>query len=803
LTRIHPLLTLNLLILGISAGPVQSSFLDLSECPDHLPYDFKVMEIMNGGHGIFRSGTGTNFALRDLTGDGADERIRINELGVVSVSPRENFKITNWQFNLPVDFTWMNPCGLVEGFHDVEGDGVEDLICSARTEDNRTWRIWALDAVTGEVKTSVTLAAGPDLRPDGKWDGRYRVGCVGEVPTPRGMRRSFIILSCARLDLEPRGAIALDCLTGEEYWRYLVGPDPKVGDGLLADLDGDGEDEFVFQGIAVNNFKNGREYNGTSDDHAMVFALNLDGTLLWSHRVFKGTGGSLIRLGTDPGGNPEVVVASQMQKEMEGNVIRVLEGATGEILTEYSMPGQATGLCVVPSDGSQDIWWSGVGQLLKIPRGGRDPGKPEPVVRCQGRLNLERSEDLLPESGEELLVTDFQGNVYAISNDGAVLARHVHEPGLGPGPGGIEITRPAEGQKQILLYNRISDPVQVLSLVPARKSTVPGLWVAGLGVAAAGAAAGFWRRRRVSGPNLISRRDLRLQILGQLELSGHGAIGGLQTLRRLTWLIGGCAAKGAVSPEITTRLMNLERECRERAIPDMLAILDLARAGGLDERARLNAKEALALIDRHLESLAADGFAADQLLGLEGELRAAGEDAEKALQKLRREAAADFHADLRATVGRVLEAFGEDLATGGTDVRLPDPQHPSPSLRTDERELAFVLDNLVGNALRAMEGKEEATLTITWEVVDGLARCEVSDTGCGIVPDDWQRVMQPGYSTRKGGGLGLSRSRELLRKFEGDLAVKHSELGAGTTMVLSLPLSTELAAEDGSSHERN
>ncbi|PJA75280.1 hypothetical protein CO151_06995 [bacterium CG_4_9_14_3_um_filter_65_15] len=61
-----------------------------------------------------------------------------------------------------------------------------------------------------------------------------------------------------------------------------------------------------------------------------------------------------------------------------------------------------------------------------------------------------------------------------------------------------------------------------------------------------------------------------------------------------------------------------------------------------------------------------------------------------------------------------------------------------------------------------------------------------ADTGCGIVPDDWQRIFEAGQSSRTGGGLGLPRSRELLRKFGGGLMVESSALGEGTVMALTL-----------------
>ncbi len=101
--------------------------------------------------------------------------------------------------------------------------------------------------------------------------------------------------------------------------------------------------------------------------------------------------------------------------------------------------------------------------------------------------------------------------------------------------------------------------------------------------------------------------------------------------------------------------------------------------------------------------------------------------------------------------------------------------------------LEWVLENLMKNALDAMEGKG----VISVHIQDGISQVtmEVSDTGKGISATNLQKVFKPGFTTKKRGwGLGLSLSKRIIELYhKGQLYVKHSEPGKGTTFRIILP----------------
>jgi len=98
----------------------------------------------------------------------------------------------------------------------------------------------------------------------------------------------------------------------------------------------------------------------------------------------------------------------------------------------------------------------------------------------------------------------------------------------------------------------------------------------------------------------------------------------------------------------------------------------------------------------------------------------------------------------------------------------------------------WVIENLLKNALDAMEGKGAITVDIKEEKKEVII--DVTDTGKGISKQNIGRVFKPGFTTKKRGwGLGLSLSRRIIALYhKGNIFVKQSEPGKGTTFRIVL-----------------
>jgi len=99
---------------------------------------------------------------------------------------------------------------------------------------------------------------------------------------------------------------------------------------------------------------------------------------------------------------------------------------------------------------------------------------------------------------------------------------------------------------------------------------------------------------------------------------------------------------------------------------------------------------------------------------------------------------------------------------------------------------SWVIENLVKNAIDAMEGKGKINLLVSEN--DHFATITISDTGKGIPKNMQQTIFSPGFTTKKRGwGLGLSLAKRIVEVYHnGKISVLKSEIGKGTTFLISL-----------------
>ncbi len=98
----------------------------------------------------------------------------------------------------------------------------------------------------------------------------------------------------------------------------------------------------------------------------------------------------------------------------------------------------------------------------------------------------------------------------------------------------------------------------------------------------------------------------------------------------------------------------------------------------------------------------------------------------------------------------------------------------------------WVIENLLKNALDAMEGKGRIDVMIIQEKSKILI--EVTDSGKGISKININKVFKAGFTTKKRGwGLGLTLTKRIIEQYhKGSIVVKNSELGKGTTFKIEI-----------------
>lgn len=92
----------------------------------------------------------------------------------------------------------------------------------------------------------------------------------------------------------------------------------------------------------------------------------------------------------------------------------------------------------------------------------------------------------------------------------------------------------------------------------------------------------------------------------------------------------------------------------------------------------------------------------------------------------------------------------------------------------------WVIENVFKNAVDSMEGSGEITLRIT--ETEKHALIDISDTGKGIPKSAFNKIFNPGFTTKqRGWGLGLSLAKRIIEEYHnGKIFVRHSEVGKGS-----------------------
>ena len=119
-----------------------------------------------------------------------------------------------------------------------------------------------------------------------------------------------------------------------------------------------------------------------------------------------------------------------------------------------------------------------------------------------------------------------------------------------------------------------------------------------------------------------------------------------------------------------------------------------------------------------------------------------------------------------------------------------------PTVPGDEAQLKQVLLNILANSMDAIKGEGEITIT-THPENDNTVNLSVEDTGCGISPENMDKLFNPFFTTKpvgQGIGINLAACYSIVREHHGVIEVA-SEVGLGTHFTVKLPLDSGTTRE--------
>ncbi len=117
---------------------------------------------------------------------------------------------------------------------------------------------------------------------------------------------------------------------------------------------------------------------------------------------------------------------------------------------------------------------------------------------------------------------------------------------------------------------------------------------------------------------------------------------------------------------------------------------------------------------------------------------------------------------------------------------------PTPAVFIDRHKVLQILINLISNARHAVVAQDGPTRNLTLRLrpgTPGRILIEVEDSGCGIAPENLQRVFAYGFTTKADGhGFGLHSSACAAVEMGGGLVAASEGPGLGACFTLTLPL---------------
>jgi signal transduction histidine kinase len=140
--------------------------------------------------------------------------------------------------------------------------------------------------------------------------------------------------------------------------------------------------------------------------------------------------------------------------------------------------------------------------------------------------------------------------------------------------------------------------------------------------------------------------------------------------------------------------------------------------------------------------------------------------------------------DLNGLLDDLLAFLHKELERRGIRV-VRDYRQPLPTVRSDRAKLRQVFQNLLLNAMAALE--KGGQIELETRESGACVTATVRDDGPGIAAADQEKIFEPFFTTKpQGTGLGLPICRSILASLEGTLRVESSP-GQGAAFTVDLP----------------
>ena len=733
----------------------------------------------------------------DLDGDGVDEAVKYDASfgGAAFLSVA---RIQGNQF-YALKTKHLLSKGAVCGFTEITGDDAPELLWWWQTSRDEV-RVFASEVVVEGASAdlvevaSLTLDTEGRLLPDGQWGGN--VVLLGSFDLNADGRTDAMALGAtAGITLRPREVMFWDLERGLIEWRLPTGATPTGGSAIV-DVDGDSRQDLL---LGLGAPGNGAEAGPWNDGHSYVIAVTVEGDTLWSRQL--GGYSSNVELAADDldgDGTIEVVTALHYHSEADTTSpeLAIWRGSDGTLLDTLRI-GYPTNCVLIEqcTEGKRIFAGSSDGTLRRL-RWEEGVLEVESTLNCRDAVESVASVALYPLFEEwKLAIGLGKGTV-------AVLDEWLNPLGM------VHIDETIDGSRRIRSTN-VETPHGTAGAILVRTTnrthryilaTKPlPLWmrllVPLLGVVAVAALVPASRRASLAAlRRWLLPKDTRdesiEELLTALTTAGHGKLSATSTFRRLkrqSEMIR--ANEGDVPAAFQERFGDALGNSRDIGIPGVATIARLSERVGTAPAHTWHLSSALERLRTLIDGVPATLPDESDAASLEARLDEILPVLDKALGGIKYAAELERSSSLGVELGRALRSRDPEIERLAIELESPNPGAlRSARVVGTPQELSFVLDNLLGNAIRAMTGEAVRRLRISVEMGPRRVVLRVEDTGKGIPEAQHERVFARGVSDRTGGGHGLPVSREILDRRGGTIELVRSSPGEGAAFEVRLLL---------------